>query len=340
MSRPIPPDARVSVVVPVRLRGPDDARDLDACIEALVASAPPPGEIIVVDDGSLPAVRPPPAPGLRLLRTPPGGPAAARNAGARAAGGELLAFVDADVRPPPDAISRLVAHLDARPEAVAAWATVSARPPVGGRLTRYKNHAHRHFTLRLGVGPGPWSTPHLTTMLAVVRRAALWRVGGFRSGLTTVSVEDVELGRDLVDAGGVLLLDPTVQVAHAHRFRPAGTLRNDAHKLRRLVAAELARGRRPSTAPDSPAARRMTAYARGAPLGAAAAACALGGAWPLALPLGLAFALAERDLLAYLCREEGPGFAVACLPWMALERLTAGLAGVAGALDHARGAGR
>jgi GT2 family glycosyltransferase len=321
----------------VRLRGPHDREDLRACLAALAASVPPIDEIIVVDDGSSPPlVLDAPPPQLRLLAIPPSGPAAARNAGAAAARGALVAFVDADVRPPPTAINQLAAHLAARPEVVAAWATVSARPPVPGLLTRYKNHSHRHFTLQLGDGPGPWPTPHLTTMLAVVRREALVAVGGFRSALRTVSVEDVELGRDLVDAGGVVVLDPAVQVPHAHRFSVAGTLRNDAHKLRRLVSAELARGRRASTAPDSPAARRMRAYARGAPLGAAAAVAGLVGAWPLALPLGLAFALAERELLAYLAAEEGPAFAAACLPWMAVERLNAGLAGAAGALDHAR----
>ncbi|MCK6502975.1 glycosyltransferase [Myxococcota bacterium] len=334
----------VSAVVPVRLRGPHDREDLRACLQALAASEPPLEEIIVVDDGSTPAVGPTSdlldRRGLRLLRTTPGGPAAARNAGAAVAGGQLIAFVDADVRVPPDAVTRLVSHLLARPDAVAAWATVSARPPVDGLLTRYKNHTHRHFTLRLGAGPGPWSTSHLTTMLAVVRRTALEEVGGFRRALSTVSVEDVELGRDLVDAGGVVLLDPTVQVAHAHRFRPVGTVRNDAHKLRRLVTAELARGAGPSIAPDSPASRRMRAYARGAPLGALAAVATVTGAWPLAVPLGAAFAWAERDLLTYLAREEGPAFAVACLPWMAVERVTAGLAGLAGAWDHLRQQGR
>jgi glycosyltransferase involved in cell wall biosynthesis len=334
---PRPGAGGVSAVVPVRLRGAHDAADLRACLRALSDAQPPLDEIIVVDDGSSPPVQvdDPPAT-LRLLRIPPSGPAAARNAGAAAARGALIAFVDADVRPQPSAIEQLAAHLRARPEVVAAWATVSARPPVPGFLTRYKNHSHRHFTLQLGSGVGPWPTPHLTTMLAVVRAAALQTVGGFRAALQTVSVEDVELGRDLVDAGGVVLLDPTVEVAHAHRFDLRGTLRNDAHKLRRLVAAELARGARASTDPHSPAARRMRAYARGAPFGAAAAAAGLVGAWPLALPLAVGFAVAERDLLAYLAKEEGAAFAAACLPWMAVERLTAGLAGAAGALDHAR----
>jgi glycosyltransferase involved in cell wall biosynthesis len=92
----------ISVVVPTF----DRPRELAACIAALAALDYPVGryEIVVVDDGSDPPVAPiaaPGRPGLRTtwLRQPNAGPSAARNAGARAATGEILAFTDDDCTP-------------------------------------------------------------------------------------------------------------------------------------------------------------------------------------------------------------------------------------------------
>lgn len=73
------------------------------CLEGLTALLPPPDELIVVidgeDDGSDPAAE---AAGALVLRLPRrSGPAAARNAGAQAARGAVLFFLDADVVPAP-----------------------------------------------------------------------------------------------------------------------------------------------------------------------------------------------------------------------------------------------
>jgi GT2 family glycosyltransferase len=75
-------------------------------------------EVIVVDDGSR---RVPEVPdGVRLLRQERHGArrAAARNRGARASGGEILCFLDADTAPEPDYIERLARLPSLTPEAV------------------------------------------------------------------------------------------------------------------------------------------------------------------------------------------------------------------------------
>lgn len=327
----------VSVVVPVRRRAPHDDSDLAACLLALAACDPSAAEIIVVDDGSEPALRlPPSAPAqTRVFRQPPGGPARARNTGATETEHPTLVFIDCDVRVPPDALGRIQRVLDDHRDAGAVWGTVTPTAPDRTFLSRYKNHSHRHFTRCLGAGPGPWPTPHLTSMIVAVRRPAFVAVGGFRADLQTVSVEDVELGRDLVDAGHVVLLDPSLEVDHAHRFTLRGTLKNDAHKLRRLVSATLARPT-PAGHSDSPAAQRMAQYRRSAPLAWGAIAATGLGIWPVAAGCWAGFAWSERDFLAYLVRDEGPAFAAAALPWMAIERGTAAVAGLAGVSDYLR----
>ncbi len=332
---PVPCD----VVVPALIRGDDDRAHLAECVAALLTSVPPPASITVVDDGS-PSPIPSPDPRVTVLRQDNAGPAAARNAGARLGSSPFVAFVDADVFVPPDALSRLVADLDAAPDAAAAWATVRAACPQPDRVSRYKNLSHRHFTLTMAPPGMVAATPHLTSMLVALRRDAFDAVGGFDAAMTTVSVEDVALGRALVAAGHRVLLDAGVAVAHAHRFTLRSAMRNDAHKLRRLVALGPARRAAADPAASSDAARavaaRQTAYALGAPLGLLALAGAAAGALPLSLAALAALSVAERDLMRFLADAEGWPFALSCLPLMAVERTVALAAGATGLADRVR----
>jgi glycosyltransferase involved in cell wall biosynthesis len=92
----------ISVVIP-HLNQPDG---LEACLRALDAQSLDHSrfEVIVVDNGSVA----PPAdvveqhPGTRLLVESRPGPGPARNTGAAAANGAILAFIDADCRAHPD----------------------------------------------------------------------------------------------------------------------------------------------------------------------------------------------------------------------------------------------
>lgn len=86
---------RISVVIPAYNR----AELLPATLQSVLAQSLPPDEIIVVDDGSLddtPAVLRSYAPRVQNLRIANSGDLAARNAGVRAASGELVAFCDSD----------------------------------------------------------------------------------------------------------------------------------------------------------------------------------------------------------------------------------------------------
>jgi glycosyltransferase involved in cell wall biosynthesis len=103
----------VSIVVPVR----DGERYLGEALDTLLAQTRPPDEIVVVDDGSTDASADVAAarPGVRVLRRPAAGPAAARNAGIAASGGALIGFLDADDVAPPSRIERQAAALERDP---------------------------------------------------------------------------------------------------------------------------------------------------------------------------------------------------------------------------------
>ncbi len=89
---------RVSIIIPTH---DDDPTHLDEAVRSAGAQTHPDVEIIVVDDGSTVAARPPRIGGstpLQLVRQTNRGPAAARNTGIRTASGEYVICLDADDR--------------------------------------------------------------------------------------------------------------------------------------------------------------------------------------------------------------------------------------------------
>ncbi len=111
----------VSVVIPCY----QQAQYLGEAIESVLAQTYPHLEVVVVDDGSTDnasaiASR---YPGVRCIREPNSGPAAARNAGIRNSNGDFLVFLDADDRLLPEGVEAGVRALEARQECAAAIGT-------------------------------------------------------------------------------------------------------------------------------------------------------------------------------------------------------------------------
>lgn len=122
---------RVSVIVPTRGR----PAQLHACLEALHSQTMPPGsfEVIVVDDGSRPAVkldrrRWSRACEIRLIHQVCSGPAAARARGVAEARGSVVAFTDDDCLPAAAWLTDLTRALDARPDVMVGGSTVNGIP--------------------------------------------------------------------------------------------------------------------------------------------------------------------------------------------------------------------
>lgn len=117
----------ISVIVPVF----NDQAGINRCLQALKVQTAAPGsfEIVVVDNGSEPAINVAALDQrVRLVRCATPGSYAARNAGVAAASGENFAFTDADCEPSPDWIKRGAAALAASPRAIIGG-DVSVLPP-------------------------------------------------------------------------------------------------------------------------------------------------------------------------------------------------------------------
>jgi GT2 family glycosyltransferase len=104
-----------SVVIPAY----QAAATIREAVESALRQTTPPREVIVVDDGStddLATALAPFAGDIQLIRKENGGAASARNAGAGAASGEFVAFLDADDRFRPGRLEALGTLAAARPD--------------------------------------------------------------------------------------------------------------------------------------------------------------------------------------------------------------------------------
>jgi glycosyltransferase involved in cell wall biosynthesis len=131
MTAPGPP--RLSVVVPTY----NDHEALEGVLAALAAQAGEASfEVVVVDNGSeaLPTEVCARFPGVRLLAEATPGPGPARNRGAAAARGDIVAFVDADCRPDPGWI-RAIAEAFADPSTEIIGGDVRIAPADPRRMT-------------------------------------------------------------------------------------------------------------------------------------------------------------------------------------------------------------
>jgi GT2 family glycosyltransferase len=210
----------VSFVIPVR----NDARRLEGCLRSIAENRYPRElvDVIVVDntstDGSDAVARSAGATVLRLSS----GVAALRNAGAAAARGEILAFVDADHQLDAGWLATLARCM--RQESVAAAGAPYTAPPQGTWVQR------RYDGLRERLA-GRHEVDWLASGNMAVRRQVFESLGGFDEGLETC--EDVDLCQRIRDSGGLIVGDEGLKSIHL----------GDPATLRGLFLGELWRGR-------------------------------------------------------------------------------------------------
>jgi cellulose synthase/poly-beta-1,6-N-acetylglucosamine synthase-like glycosyltransferase len=168
-------------------------------------------EVIVVDDGSTDATAAVAAAhGARVIRQENRGPAAARNAGATAATGDILVFTDADCTPLPDFVAQLV-----RPFADPAVAGVQGayRTRQTGLVARF---AQLEFEDRYRYAARFPSLDLVATYAAAFRREVFLAAGGFDTSFPVADNEDTEFSYRLCRAGHRLAFAPRAMVYHRH----------------------------------------------------------------------------------------------------------------------------
>jgi glycosyltransferase involved in cell wall biosynthesis len=219
------PDA--SVVVATRNR----ARRLEALLHSIAAQAGVELEVVVVDNGSsdaTPELLARDWPGLRLRAisvNAGGGPAAARNAGWRAARSDLIVFADDDVEADPGWLAAFVEAHRRRPDAVLQGLT-EADPGEVARAGPFNRS-------RVVTGPSAW----YPTCNIAYPRALLERLGGFSERYSQPWCEDTDLGWRARRTGHEAMFVEAARVRHAvHQLGLVGYLRASV-RLRDTVSA-------------------------------------------------------------------------------------------------------
>ena len=307
----MPSSPEISVVVAATNRPPT----LDRCLSALRSGESHPAELLVIDQ-------------------PPGaGPAAARNAGAGRARGEILVFVDADVEVHGDALAMVSRHFADDPDLAAVFGAYDDQPPGPSLVSRFRNLLHHHVH---SSAAGPAET--FWAGLGAVRASDFERVGGFDAArFAEPSVEDIELGMRLHAAGARIRLDPGIRGRHLKRWTLGSMLHTDfARRGVPWVRLQLEDGRIARGLNLSPR-RRLSA------LGSLALVAALIGRRPRAAAIaGFAQVALNAEFYALLARRGGLPLLASGPPLLVAHELVAIASvpvGVAAALGAARGQG-
>jgi len=213
---------KISVIIPTYRDWPR----LLLCLNALTKQTLPRDdfEIIVVDNdpaGHAPPVLPT---GVRCIHQAQGYSYAARNAGARLAQGEVLAFTDADCLPQPDWLAMGLAALEAHPE----WGLVAGRIEV---FTDTENLVSRYENLFEFQQQAWVQTMHFgATANLLVHRLTLESVRGFDEAMK--SGGDSDFGRRCKAQGWLIGYSDAACVLHPSRHTVDAVL----SKNRRIAA--------------------------------------------------------------------------------------------------------
>jgi glycosyltransferase involved in cell wall biosynthesis len=217
------------VVVPAL----DEEAYLPVLLESVQAQTLPVHEVIVADagsrDGTVGVAR---AAGATVVEG--GHPGLGRNAGAEAASGDWLLFLDADVRLPPDALETAFQEMEREGlEAVSCWFV----PDAGGPALRL-NHWLSSFYFRVTSRVG-W--PHSIGAFLLLPTHIHREVGGFDLSIQVAEDQDYVRRIARVVRYG-FLRRPVVEIA-ARRFEAEGgivmSLKWLGIELHRLVIGEI-----------------------------------------------------------------------------------------------------
>lgn len=287
----------VSVIVP----NYNSAKTLDACLRSIYAQTYPPHEVVVVDDRSTDA-----SPDIarrfpcRLIENPVnGGVSVARNAGAAAATGDVLFFLDADEALTPDSLANAVAILNEDPGCGCVHGLTAPEPLVDdGPVEWYKTlHTYWWRWRRVGVVQTAFFAQ------GAIRRAVFDAAGPFDERLR--DSEDLEYSDRLAPITRIVMTE-RIMASHDEEYR-LGHLIVEQFRRSQLLARTVLKASRKGKA-------SLTANR---PLGIAAVAAAAA-TLPLAIIAPaltalpalflLLFAVSDLGLLRLVARYRGVRF--------------------------------
>ncbi len=169
----------------------------------------PPYEIIIVDDGSEPALGQNGYRTVRLKRNH--GPAIARNRGVAAAKGEFVVFLDGDVEVFPDTLTEIAKVFTDDPDIVALTGVWVKEQKTKAFFPNFK--ALRDWSYWINERDKSGYYFLFSTRIAAIKKAVFERLGGFNEAYPAPLVEDIELTYRIARRYAIIFA-PSVRVRH------------------------------------------------------------------------------------------------------------------------------
>lgn len=208
----------ISIIIPVYNGG----KTLHRCLESVFNSSYPHFECIVVDDHSTDNTIDLAEPfGTRIIRLEKqGGAAHARNRGAEAAKGDIILFVDADVRIYPDCLDRIIKAFEDHPGISAVFGSYDDHPGSPNFLSQYRNLFH-HYIHQTSLEDAStfWSG------CGAIKREIFMEAGAFDENCRMM--EDIQLGYALKARNYKIRLDKELLVNHLKHYSFLSLLKAD-----------------------------------------------------------------------------------------------------------------
>jgi GT2 family glycosyltransferase len=207
---------------------------LQQTLRDLAAQTRPADEILVIDQSRDDEGRPlprvdqlPPVPGLRYCHQPVPNAQTARNRGIREARGQILLFVDDDVRLPPDFVASHLRNYerDLELDGVAGQTLDVGQAPTMELPPAYSwpHNGWMFFPLNFAERRPTINWPSCN---ASVRRERALRVGGFDEQFIRTWFDDTDFSWRLHQSGARIVFDPAASAVHlkvpSGGKRPAG----------------------------------------------------------------------------------------------------------------------
>ncbi len=317
----------ISVIIPVYNGGEAFRR----CLVSLAQASPQPLEVIVVADGDTDGSWQLAQDfGAKVIRVPTsGGPAKARNIGAKAASGDILFFVDADVEVHDNTIGKVATTFHQETELAALIGSYDDQPGAPNFLSQYKNLFH-HYTHQTGSEDAStfWGA------CGAIRRDIFLAIGGFDESYRLPCVEDIELGNRLKSKGYQIGLRKTIQVKHLKCWRTYSLLRADIFYRAIPWTAIILRDREMVNDLNLNLSNRISVVLVYTLLAALIAVWWVSAAWVGIAGLSLALLAINASVYQFFYQKRGFLFALQTVPWHWLYYFYSGLAFAIGLVRH------
>jgi glycosyltransferase involved in cell wall biosynthesis len=316
----------ISIVIPVHNGG----NAFRQCLTSLKQFAPPETEIIVVADGDDESGDVAEIFGAKVLRiAKAGGPAKARNLGAKAATGDILFFIDADVTINEQTISQVSNVFAQERDLAALIGSYDDAPGANNFLSQYKNLLH-HYTHQTGNQEAStfWGA------CGAIRKEIFLNLGGFDESYRLPCVEDIELGYRLKGAGYQIKLCKTIQVKHLKHWGVISLLRADFFYRAIPWTALILRNSQLNNDLNLQWSSRISVILVYGLLMTVVAAWWWYPAGLFALIFGVLLIALNRSVYRFFYNKRGMVFAIQVIPWHWLYYVYSGLAFAIGTIRH------